>query len=114
MTWRSAQRCRVSWNFHFVKDCSILDLLMTVPSFCFRLSRRHSFWRWAAIVVGGFSLVIPTFVVAASDSLSLAGKAQLFEVDLAERFLDDGQVRVRRRLPSVAHPFITYLSLIHI
>ena len=108
MTWRSDKRCRVSLNFHLVKDCSLLDLLMTVPSFCFRLLRRHSFWHWAAIVVGGFAVVIPTLVAAASDSLSLAGKAQLFEVDLAERFLDDGQVRVRRRLPSVEHPFITY------
>ena len=86
----------MSLNFHLVKDCSLLDLLMTVPSFCFRLLRRHSFWHWAAIVVGGFAVVIPTLVVAASDSLSLAGKAQLFEVDLAERFLENGQVRVRR------------------
>ena len=45
----------------------------------------------------------------AADDLSLAGKAHLFGVDLAERFLGaDGQVRVRRRLPTADHPYITY------
>ena len=45
----------------------------------------------------------------ASDDLSLAAKARLFGVDLAERFLAaDGQVRVRRRLPAAGHPYVTY------
>ena len=114
MTWRSAQRCCVSWNFYLVKSFSFLDLLMTVLSFCFRLVTRHSLWRWPAILIGGFLIGIPTLTVTASDSLSLAEKAHLLEVDLAERFLESGQVRVRRRLPSAEYPFITFLSLIHI
>jgi len=63
---------------------------------------------WPVIVLGGVLVVASTLTVAASDSLSLAGKAHLLEVDLAERFLESGQVRVRRRLPSVEHPFITF------
>ena len=108
MTWRSAQRCCVSWNFYLVKSFSFLDLLMTVLSFCFRLVTRHSLWRWPAILIGGFLIGIPTLTVTASDSLSLAEKAHLLEVDLAERFLESGQVRVRRRLPSAEYPFITF------
>ena len=45
----------------------------------------------------------------ATDDLSLADKARLFGVDLAERFVAaDGQVRVRRRLPTPDHPYVTY------
>jgi hypothetical protein len=45
----------------------------------------------------------------ASDDLSLAGRARLFDIDLAERFLAaDGQVRVRRRLPTADQPHVTY------
>ena len=45
----------------------------------------------------------------ASDDLSLAGKARLFDADLAERFLmADGQVRARRRLPTSDHPFVSF------
>ncbi|MBM64325.1 MAG: hypothetical protein CL484_15355 [Acidobacteria bacterium] len=44
----------------------------------------------------------------ATDNLTLAEKAHLFQVDLAERFLQDGQVRVRRRLPTADYPFVTY------
>ena len=45
----------------------------------------------------------------AADDLSLAAKAALFDVDLAERFLAaDGQVRVRRRLPTAEHPYVTW------
>ena len=47
--------------------------------------------------------------VPASDDLTLAAKARLFDVDLAERFLAaDGQVRVRRRLPTADNPHVTY------
>ncbi len=81
---------------------------MNVLSFCFRLVTRHSLWRWPAILIGGFLIGIPTLTVTASDSLSLADKARLLEVDLAERFLESGQVRVRRRLPSAEYPFITF------
>ena len=52
---------------------------------------------------------IATVPALASDDLSLAGKARLFGVDLVERFLAaDGQVRVRRRLPTADHPYVTY------
>ncbi len=44
----------------------------------------------------------------AADDLSLAEKARVFGVDLAERFIENGQVRVRRRLPSAEHPYVTY------
>jgi len=44
----------------------------------------------------------------ASDDLSLQAKARLFGTDLSERFVDDGQVRVRRRLPTEAHPYVTF------
>ncbi len=45
----------------------------------------------------------------ARDDLTLAGKARLFDVDIAERFLaEDGQVRVRRRLPTADLPYVTY------
>ena len=81
---------------------------MELPSFCFRFLRHRPFLYWPAIVIGGFLVGVPTLTVAASDSLSLAGKAHLLEVDLAERFLESGQVRVRRRLPSVEHPFMTF------
>ena len=47
-------------------------------------------------------------VAVASDDLSLPLKAELFGTDLSERFLDDGQVRVRRRLPTEAQPYVTY------
>ncbi len=51
-------------------------------------------------------LVVP---VCASDDLSLAQKANVFDVDLVERFLAaDGQVRSRRRLPTADHPYVTY------
>ena len=53
----------------------------------------------AAAVLAG----IAAASVLAADDLSLAGKAHLFGVDLAERFLAaDGQVRVRRRLPTAS------------
>ena len=47
-------------------------------------------------------------VTAASDDLTVAEKARVFGVDLAERFIQDGQVRVRRRLPSTDHPEVTF------
>ena len=45
---------------------------------------------------------------SANDNLTLAEKARLFGIDLTERFLQDGQVRVRRRLPSIERPYVTY------
>ena len=47
-------------------------------------------------------------VATASDGLTLAEKAHVFGVDLVERFVHDGQVRVRRRLPSTERPYVTY------
>ena len=44
----------------------------------------------------------------ASDDLTLAEKAHLFQIDLVERFLQEGQLRVRRRLPTTEHPYVTY------
>jgi len=44
----------------------------------------------------------------ARDTLALDDKAALFWADLVERFVEDGQVRVRRRLPTVEQPYITY------
>lgn len=79
-----------------------------LPSFWFRLLRRHPFVYWPAIAISGALIAVSTLTVAASDSLSLAGKAHLLEVDLAERFLESGQVRVRRRLPSDERPFMTF------
>ncbi|RZP28942.1 hypothetical protein EVA25_02475, partial [bacterium] len=79
-----------------------------LPSFWLRLLRRHHFVYWPAIAISGALIAVPTLTVAASDSLSLAGKAHLLEVDLAERFLESGQVRVRRRLPSDERPFMTF------
>ena len=64
-------------------------------------------------LLAGFGAAAVVCVAAASagagDDLSLAAKARLFDVDLAERFLAaDGQVRVRRRLPTTDHPYVTY------
>ena len=55
-----------------------------------------------------FALSVAIAVVSARDNLTLAEKAHVFGVDLAERFIQDGQVRVRRRLPSTEHPYVTY------
>lgn len=55
-----------------------------------------------------FSAVAYGGVAVASDDLSLQAKAELFGADLSERFLDDGQVRVRRRLPTETHPYVTF------
>ena len=58
------------------------------------------------IAVAACAAAAPTL---ARDDLSLAGKARLFDIDLAERFLAaDGQVRVRRRLPTADQPHVTY------
>ena len=69
--------------------------------------------RRARAIAAGFAVAALACVAAvpsrARDDLSLAGKARLFDVDLAERFLAaDGQVRVRRRLPTAEHPHVTW------
>ena len=80
---------------------------------------RVKFLGVAPVVLGawktGFVISALVFVVAtrivtvsAADDLSLADKAHVFGVDLAERFVDNGQVRVRRRLPSEEYPYVTY------
>ena len=62
--------------------------------------------RWKLSVVTILSLVgISTH---ASDDLLLSEKADLFQTDIEERFLQEGQLRVRRRLPTTDHPFVTY------
>ena len=59
-----------------------------------------------ALAVVACAAAAPT---SASDTLSLAGRARLFDIDLVERFLAaDGQVRVRRRLPAADQPHVTY------
>ena len=80
-----------------------------------RWSRRNGARSPAACAAFRYGLLaVPAAVCAlallhASDDLTLAAKARLFEVDLAERFLAaDGQVRVRRRLPTADHPHVTY------
>ena len=65
------------------------------------------------VLAGACAAMVPVCFAAtsalAADDLSLAGKARLFDVDLAERFLAaDGQVRVRRRLPTAEHPHVTW------
>ena len=65
-------------------------------------------FRVARFVGFALSVSIAGAVAIASDNLTLAKKAHVFGVDLAERFLDGGQVRVRRRLPSTEHPYVTY------
>ena len=70
-----------------------------------RRRRAHPVALWFAVVVA----VVAIAPVRAADDLSLAAKARLFDVDLAERFLAaDGQVRVRRFLPTAERPYITY------
>ena len=67
--------------------------------------------RWFLAVGLGIAAAAGALVVpaVASDGLTLAGRARLFDIDLAERFLAaDGQVRVRRRLPTADHPHVTY------
>ena len=69
-------------------------------------------WRGGRLAAG-LGLAAAACIVAlpaqARDDLTLAGKARLFDVDLAERFLAaDGQVRVRRRLPTADLPHVTY------
>ena len=63
-------------------------------------------YRIACVVTVAVSVV--TAIASARDNLTLAEKAHVFGVDLAERFIQDGQVRVRRRLPSSEHPYVTY------
>ena len=65
-------------------------------------------FRTARFVACALSIATAGAVVATSDNVTLAEKAHVFGVDLAERFLHDGQVRVRRRLPSTEHPYVTY------
>ena len=57
-----------------------------------------------------YVLCLATFGVSshASDTLTLDKKARLFQIDLVERFLQEGQLRVRRRLPTTEHPYVTY------
>lgn len=55
-----------------------------------------------------FAVATSLVTVGAADDLSLADKAHVFGVDLAERFVENGQVRVRRRLPSAEYPYVTY------
>ena len=74
----------------------------------FRFQVLRLFLGWLTVAGVALVLAMPTSIASASDSLSLAEKAALFGVDLAERFLDDGQIRVRRRLPSLEHPYVTH------
>ncbi len=63
--------------------------------------------RFARLTLLGWLLIAVPIV--ASDTLSLAQKARVFDVDIAERFLSaDGQVSSRRRLRTGDHPYVTY------
>lgn len=56
----------------------------------------------AAVAAAGLTL-------AASDDLTLARKAALFDADIVERFmLPPGQVATRRRLPAPGRPYVTH------
>ena len=56
-----------------------------------------------------FALVaLASLCLSASDDLTLAAKARLFEVDIVERFLHDGQLATRRRLPTAERPYVTH------
>lgn len=44
----------------------------------------------------------------AGDNLTLAKKAQVFEFDLQKRFVFDGQVAPKLRLPTQKFPYVTY------
>ena len=57
-----------------------------------------------------YVLSLAAFAVSAhaNDNLTLAKKARVFQIDLVERFLREGQLRVRRRLPTTEHPYVTY------
>jgi len=63
-------------------------------------------WRFA--VVWLVLLVVPCSRVAAADNLTLAEKAALFEKDMQERFIFDGQVPPKRRVPTEDIPFVSY------
>ena len=65
-------------------------------------------FRIARFLACALSVATAGAVATASDTLTLAEKAHVFGVDLVERFVQDGQVRVRRRLPSTEHPYVTY------
>ena len=63
--------------------------------------------RFARLTLLGWLLA--TIPIVASDTLSLAQKARVFDADLVERFLSaDGQVSSRRRLPTDDRPYVTY------
>ena len=74
-------------------------------------SEQHNVISWQLWVLSVISVLnlspvnIPTH---ASDNLLLAEKADLFQTDIEERFLQEGQLRVRRRLPTTDRPFVTY------
>ena len=63
----------------------------------------QSFARVLVLLLSGM-----TVLSAARDNLTLAAKARLFDVDIVERFLHEGQLATRRRLPMPERPFVTY------
>jgi len=62
------------------------------------------------LVALALSAVLAVGTPAARSDLTLAGKAELFDADLAERFIpfSDGQVVARRWLPTAGRPYVTY------
>ena len=65
-------------------------------------------YRRVGIFVYVLSLAAFAVSAHANDNLTLAKKARVFQIDLVERFLREGQLRVRRRLPTTEHPYVTY------
>ena len=54
-------------------------------------------------------IVALSLTPAASDDLTLVGKAALFDTDIVERFmLPPGQIATRRRVPEPGRPYVTH------
>ena len=62
--------------------------------------------RYQTLLTGAF--VIWSTTVVASDDLTLSAKAALFDTDIIERFLHNGQLTTRRRLPTSERPYVTH------
>ena len=63
----------------------------------------------ALVVILAAAVAAAGLTLTASDGLTLARKAALFDVDIVERFmLPPGQVATRRRLPVPGRPYVTH------
>ena len=62
--------------------------------------------RYQAVLI--IAIVTWSATVTASDDLTLAEKAAIFNTDIIERFLHNGQLATRRRLPTPERPYVTH------